>query len=53
MQYLITTPNDPPFLTNWYSFENNYIKGMVVYDLINYTYSTDGKIFNPITEDNL
>ncbi len=53
MRYLITIPNEAPFLTNWYSFENNYIQGMVIYDLNKLTYSTDGKRFVVIDFDHL
>jgi len=53
MRYLITIPDLEPFLTNWYSFENNYVSGMVIYDLYNSTYSTDGETFTPLKEDSL
>lgn len=53
MKYLITIPQQPPFLTNWYNFENHFILGMVVYDLHNFTYSTNGKQFNDIPQDHL
>lgn len=53
MQYLITMPDEPPFLTNWYDFPNNFVEGMVIYNLTNFTYSYDGKTFIDIPEDHL
>ena len=53
MKYLITSPEQEPFITNWYSFENNFIEGMIIYDLQNWTYSTNGKQFIDILQDHL
>lgn len=40
--YLITFPTkgpkEEPFLTEWFDIENNYVEGMVVYDLKNCMY---------------
>lgn len=53
MKYLITLPNQEPFLTNWYDYENNYSEGMIVYDLETYKFTIDGKTWNDIMEDSL
>lgn len=53
MTYLITTPNNPPFLTYYYDFINHFTDGMVVYNLITKQYSYDGKTFIDIEEDHL
>jgi hypothetical protein len=55
MQYLITTNVQPPFLTIWFDAENHFnpcVK-MVVYDLINHVYTTDGHTWEPINIDHL
>lgn len=51
-KYLVTTPYDEPFFTDWFDIENHYIDGMVVYDLINQEYY-DGKHTLEIIEDSL
>ena len=56
MQYLITTKEtDKPFLTNWFDAENHFNPNvqMVVYDLINLVFTTDGKTWKPIEIDHL
>lgn len=52
MRYLITTPTDMPFLTKWFDFEN-YAPDMVVFDLQENKFTTDGKCWNDIEVDNL
>lgn len=52
MQYLITQPNEVPFLSKWFSIENNYVAGMIVYDLLNFTYY-DGTDLKEINYDHL
>ena len=54
-QYLITTKTGEPFFTDWFDPENNFNAeaGMVVYDLFNYLYTTDGKNWKDIQEDHL
>ena len=44
MNYLITYHLNryPPIFTNEYDFENHYMPGMTVYDLVQKKYSTDG-----------
>jgi len=32
MQYLIVEHEKEPFFTNWFSVENNYVDGMIVFD---------------------
>lgn len=51
--YLITIPNEPPFVTTCYDFTNNFVDGMVVYNLITKQYSYDGKTFIDIEIDHL
>jgi len=55
MRYLITTNIQPPFLTDWFDYENHFNSevNMVVFDLYNQTYTTDGLIWLIIEEDNL
>lgn len=53
MNYLIPQEGHEPFLTNWYDYENNYNEGMVIYNLLSGTYSTDGITFKEIQEDYL
>jgi len=58
-QYLITTTDGEPFLTNNYSHDNhikmvfrfNIEAGMVVYDLVNEKYTNDGTQWQPIEGD--
>lgn len=52
MQYLILTP-EKSFITKWYDYENFYQEGMVVFDLINYLVTRDGKNWEEIEFDHL
>lgn len=54
-QYLITMDGEEPFFTAWFDYDNNYRKdlNMVVYDLWNHQYSTDGLEFKDIESDHL
>ena len=42
MTYLVTQPNYAPFLTNWFDSENHFTEDMVVYNLLNNSYTTNG-----------
>lgn len=55
MQYLIvsSTGQFEPFVTPYFDADNLYAEGMVVYDLHNLRYSSDGATWNPIQEDHL
>lgn len=53
MRYLITHPENEPFITEWYDYENNYEKGMVIYDLVKFYFTTDGKTWKEINQDHL
>ena len=55
MRYLVTMNGNPPFLTKWFEYDNHWQDGinMVVCDLQNLTYTTDGKNWNPIEIDQL
>ena len=53
MNYLVTTNDDTPFFTNSFEPENNFNvnTGMVVFDLINEKYTTDGVQWQVISKD--
>ena len=51
MRYLITTKDEHPFLTNWFDYENNYVEGMVIYNLRLNLFTTDGKNWREIYFD--
>jgi hypothetical protein len=55
MRYLITTKSEEPFFTNWFESENNFDAKleMIVYDLLNCLFTTDGKEWNTIQFDHL
>lgn len=41
------------FYTNYYDYENNYIEGSVVFNLLQNTFTTDGITWEEIEEDHL
>lgn len=55
MRYLITTNVTAPFLTAWFDAENHFNSdvGMIVYDLANHEFTTDGKTWSAIEIDHL
>ena len=56
MRYLVTTKEAyAPFLTEWFDYENHFNPdlGMVVFDLLNCKYTTDGKNWVDINIDHL
>jgi hypothetical protein len=55
MRYLITTPENQPFVTEWFDSENHFSEsvGMVVYDLHKWVYTTDGVTWQEIEQDHL
>ena len=53
MKYLIYKPEHEPFYTNWFDAENNFAEGMVVFDLINNSYTSDGIVWREIESDHL
>lgn len=53
MRYLVTLEGWEPFMTDWFDPENNYLPGMVVYDLIDMVYTADGHNWKRITKDHL
>ena len=53
MIYLVTHPNYAPFLTNWFDSENHFTEDMVVYNLLNNTYTTNGIEWIELNIDNL
>lgn len=55
MRYLIYFKDglNDPFYTEWYNYENNYIEGMIVFDLVNFIWTTDGKTWKETAIDNL
>ena len=53
MNYLIVPIDSAPFYTNWFTAENNFVDGMIVFNLLNGTHTKDGVMW-PITQtDNL
>lgn len=54
-RYLITMDGEEPFTTEWYDYENNYRSdlNMVIYNLHNHTYSTNGIDWKSIETDHL
>lgn len=53
MNYLVTIEGQSPFFTNWFTIENHYTEGMIVYDLINFTHCYDGKNWINVETDHL
>jgi hypothetical protein len=55
MRYLITTKEHPPAYTNWFDLENHFNSdiGMIVYDLVECKFTTDGKTWHDIEIDHL
>ena len=53
MRYLITTPEHPPFRTEFFDPENHFTPGMVVYDLLKNAHTTDGQNWLTIEIDTL
>ena len=52
MNYLILH-NGEAFYTNWYDKDNNYVSGMVVFNLLADTFTIDGENWLEIQEDSL
>lgn len=52
MRYLILYNNES-FFTNWFLAENNYETGMIVFDLTNSKFTSDGENWKEIETDNL
>ena len=43
MKYLVTfNDGKEPFLTKWFDYENNFIEGMIIFDLNKGIYTIDG-----------
>lgn len=55
MRYLVTQYGRPPFFTNVFDYENNFIaiEGMIVYDLVEKKMIDDFGKWIPIQEDTL
>lgn len=53
MRYIIIPEGEPPFMTEWYIKENNYIKGMVVIDTASNTYTKNGRAWYEMEGDHL
>jgi len=55
MNYLIVTSCYEPFYTNWFDAENNFNQAadMVVFNLLNHTYTTNGIDWHEIKQDHL
>ena len=52
-RYLVLQPKIEPFLTDGYNFENNYEKGMKIFDFAKNKYTVNGKYWKEITTDSL
>lgn len=52
MNYLIYHDNTA-FYTNWFDAENNYVAGMVVFNLLSGKFTEDGINWKDITQDHL
>lgn len=52
MRYLVHIPDTEPFLTKWYNADN-FVQGMIVYDLAKQLYTNDGVNWKEIEEDSL
>ncbi len=48
MNYLITIDGHDPYFTKYFTYEDNYLLGMKVYDLSNRRYTINGKEWYPI-----
>jgi len=53
MKYLIIPKNSKPFLTDWFDYENNYVKGMMVINCTKSLFTIDGKNWEELEEDSL
>ena len=55
MRYLIIVQGEPPYYTKWYTNENCWRDncGMMVFDLMNHEYTTNGIDWKDIIEDHL
>lgn len=52
MRYLIHPKDSEPFLTMWF-YEDKHELGMIVYNLWNQTYTTNGTDWKPIAVNHL
>ena len=52
MRYLIQPLDSEPFFTDWFTVENNYSDGMIVYDLQGFQYY-DGTYWETLEFDHL
>jgi hypothetical protein len=52
MNYLIYYEGTP-FYTNWFDSDNNFIDGMVVFNLLSRQYTINGKNWIDIKQDHL
>ena len=55
MNYLIITNNHEPFYTDWFDAENHFVSDveMIVFNLYNYTHTTNGKDWQETKQDHL
>ncbi len=52
MTYLVFH-NGEAFYTNWFDAENNFVKGMIIFNRDTHKFSTDGITWKQIEEDHL
>jgi hypothetical protein len=53
MQYLVVPKEGKPFLTNWFDYPDRYIDGSTVFNLTNWTFTTNGIDWEETIEDHL
>jgi len=53
MERYLIWHNGTAFFTRWYDYENNYMAGMVAFDLMKGLFTTDGTNWQDIPEDHL
>lgn len=53
MRYLILPTDGEPFMTDWFTTENMFLPGMIVFDLSRGLYTKDGFDWRNIPEDHL
>lgn len=53
MRYLVTCREYDPFLTDYYDYDNCFIKGYIIFDLELKKYTEDGTTWKEIEIDTL
>jgi hypothetical protein len=53
MRYLIFMPQHTPCFTNYFDAQNIFVDGMIVVDLLNQVFTTDGEVWENVELDHL